>query len=79
MTLAYKLDLDILLLYLHAEIQVCPFGRESGNRPTDTHTHTPCQNYQITFIVKDGCHLQTMNISLYCLRVAIMHPLPSQV
>ena len=41
MTLTYKLDLDILPLYLHAEIQVnsvCLFGRECGNRHTDTHT-----------------------------------------
>ena len=39
MTLTYKFDLDILPLYLHAEIQVCVSGHESGNIHTDRQTH----------------------------------------
>ncbi len=40
MTLAYKSDLYILPLELHAEIQLCMFGRESGNKHAHTQTRS---------------------------------------
>ena len=37
------------------------------------------QRHFISFVVKDGCHYQTMDISLFRFVVATRHPLPSQV
>ncbi len=36
---------------------ICPFGHESGNRQTDTHTqtHRRCQNYYTQHVTDVGC------------------------
>ncbi len=53
MTLTFELDLDILPLDIHTEIQVCMSVRLAvrvvththTHTHTDTHTHKRCQNY----------------------------------
>ncbi len=63
MTLAFKLDLDILPLDLHAENRksgpyVCPFGQESeADRQTHSHTHTLTRGVKtITPSADAGCN-----------------------
>ncbi len=75
MTLTYKLDLDILPLDLHAEIQVCMSVRSAmrvvTHTHTDRHTDTRCQNYYTHHVRDVGCNnawnlmlVYTTNITL---------------
>ena len=59
MTLTYKLDLDILPLDLHAEIQVRMsvrlVVRVVTHTQTDRHIHRQCQNYYTRHVTDVGC------------------------
>ena len=62
MTLTYKLDLDILPLYLHAEIQVHTSVRSAVRvvTHTDRQTDTRCQNYYTHHVRDMGCNNLTL-------------------
>ncbi len=69
MTLTFKLDLDILPLDLHAEIQVGMSVRLAMRVVTDTHTdtqtHTRCQNYYTDVGCKNGVRDKTTHLTTY--------------
>ncbi len=69
MTLTFKLDLDILPLDLHTEIQVCMSVRLAVRVVTHTQTHKRCQNYytrHVTYVTWGVKKQSPPNIIISC-------------